>query len=227
MSVPRQLNVDTAARDWLDERLQSIETHLDEDVLAVYGPVGFGLDHRIRNALVSLGSQRDGLLVILDTPGGTVEVVERIASVIRSLYKGVRFLIPDRAMSAGTVLVMSGDAILMDFFSCLGPIDPQVERDGRYVPALSYLAQFDGLVKKSEEGTLTTAELVLLKEPDLAELRFISTSNPGAPQSLRRSRRGSRRTSGRPLGQRVRGRGPTTTWGTIWSPPTRRGQPTT
>lgn len=40
------------------------------------------------------------------------------------------------------------------------------------VPALSYLEQFDRLVKKSAAGTLTTAEIALLSKLDLAELHF-------------------------------------------------------
>jgi hypothetical protein len=73
-------------------------------------------------------------------------------------------------MSAGTILVMSGDEILMDYHSCLGPIDPQVERDGRLIPALSYLSQYEDLIEKSQSGGLSTAELVLLQKLDLAEL---------------------------------------------------------
>lgn len=73
-------------------------------------------------------------------------------------------------MSAGTVLAMSGDAILMDHFSCLGPVDPQVERDERLVPALSYLAQYKRLIERAEQGRLTSAELALLEDLDLAEL---------------------------------------------------------
>ncbi|MXW95338.1 MAG: hypothetical protein F4110_07450 [Acidimicrobiaceae bacterium] len=73
-------------------------------------------------------------------------------------------------MSAGTVLVMSGDAILMDYHSCLGPIDPQLVIDDHLVPALSYLAQYERLIEKSNHGSLSTAELVLLGKLDLAEL---------------------------------------------------------
>lgn len=73
-------------------------------------------------------------------------------------------------MSAGTVLAMSGDDILMDYFSCLGPIDPQLERDDRLVPALSYLSQFEALIEKSRNEMLSTAELILLEKLDLAEL---------------------------------------------------------
>ena len=68
-------------------------------------------------------------------------------------------------MSAGTVLAMSGDEILMDYHSCLGPIDPQLERDDHLVPALSYLAQYEHLIEKSMNGALSTAELVLLNKP--------------------------------------------------------------
>lgn len=42
----------------------------------------------------------------------------------------------------------------------LGPIDPQVRNDRQwYVPALGYLEQYERLVQKSADGTLTTAEL--------------------------------------------------------------------
>ncbi len=73
-------------------------------------------------------------------------------------------------MSAGTVLAMSGDEIWMDYHSCLGPIDPQVERAGRLEPALSYLTQYARLIEKSRREALSTAELVLLSKLDLAEL---------------------------------------------------------
>ena len=108
--------------------------------------------------------------MILDTPGGVVEVVERIVRVLRQHHGEVKLIIPDRAMSAGTVLAMSGDDILMDYHSCLGPIDPQLEKDGRLVPALSYLSQFETLIRKSQNESLSTAEAVLLQKLDLAEL---------------------------------------------------------
>lgn len=75
-------------------------------------------------------------------------------------------------MSAGTVLVMSGDAIHMDYASTLGPVDPQVKnRADQWVPALGYLEQYARLARKSEDGTLTTAELTyLIQNFDPAEL---------------------------------------------------------
>lgn len=58
---------------------------------------------------------------------------------------------------------MCGDAIHMDYFSVLGPIDPQVERpDGKMIPALGYLEKYKELIDKSVSGNLTTAEMTFL-----------------------------------------------------------------
>ena len=59
---------------------------------------------------------------------------------------------------------------MMDHLSCLGPIDPQIEREGKLVPALSYLNQFERLNLKAQDGALTTAEYALLNKLDLGEL---------------------------------------------------------
>jgi ClpP class serine protease len=67
---------------------------------------------------------RKKLAVLLTTGGGVVEVLPRIVDTFRRHYDVVDFIVPNYAFSAGTVLVMSGDAIHMDSYSRLGPIDP-------------------------------------------------------------------------------------------------------
>ncbi|WP_420621890.1 SDH family Clp fold serine proteinase [Candidatus Poriferisodalis sp.] len=147
-----------------------MEEMLDADGLTIISPMQQGVEHRAKIAIEARQDRRDNLFVIIDTPGGVVEVVERIVRVFRQHYAEVQFIVPDKAMSAGTVLVMSGDHILMDYHSCLGPIDPQLVLDNRLVPALSYLTQYEKLIAKSENESLSTAELVLLQKLDLAEL---------------------------------------------------------
>src|SRR5690606_29182805 len=62
-------------------------------------------------------------------------------------YQLVDFVVPNFAYSAGTVLVLSGDEIYMDYYSVLGPIDPQFETEqGKWAPGLGYLAKYDELV---------------------------------------------------------------------------------
>lgn len=110
--------------------------------------------------------------MILETTGGFMDVAERIALVLRHHYQQVSYLVPSHAMSAGTILVMSGDAIYMDYASMLGPIDPQIQTaDGSWVPALGYLEMYERLIEKDRKGELTSAEMTYLVENfDPAEL---------------------------------------------------------
>ena len=161
----------------MTDALVHIEKSHGADVLALFGPLLFTVDDRVRIGLEGLhGTRRKRLLVILDTPGGSIDVAERIVNITRHFYPDhVAFLVPDRAMSAGTILAMSGDEIWMDYYSCLGPIDPQVEVGGpdgpRLVPALAYLEQYKRMQDLASKGRLTQADALMLSKLDLAELR--------------------------------------------------------
>ena len=148
----------------LNRRLRAIEAHLDADVMTCIHPIQQPMDDLIRDYVEDIKDRRERLLVILETNGGSIETAERIADTLRYHYpKEVSFLVPNYAMSAGTVLVMSGDTIYMDYYSVLGPIDPQVRnRDGVFVPALGYLDKYQELIKKSDKGKLSPAELAFL-----------------------------------------------------------------
>lgn len=65
--------------------------------------------------------------IMLNSPGGFAEVTEAIVGMLRSEFNSVRFAIPNMAKSAATLMALSGDELLMDHRSELGPIDPQVE----------------------------------------------------------------------------------------------------
>ncbi|MDE0308151.1 MAG: hypothetical protein OXI87_25180 [Albidovulum sp.] len=110
--------------------------------------------------------KRDELIVVLETVGGYMETVERLVAVMRAHYRHVSFVIPNYAYSAGTVLALSGDKIFMDYYSVLGPIDPQYrESDGNRVPGYGYLAKFKEITKainESEDLTDCRAELAYL-----------------------------------------------------------------
>lgn len=156
----------------LDRHLDEIEKALDRDAVAIYGPIVHGLETLVRDAIERLDNRNAAkrAVIIVNTQGGTVEVIERMVDTIRTFYDDVTFIVPDRAMSAGTIFVMAGDSIMMDYFSRLGPIDPQLQKDDGFVPALSYLIQYERLIQKDREGKLTNAEYALLSKFDLAEL---------------------------------------------------------
>jgi hypothetical protein len=138
------------------------------------GPIQWGCGDQVRIAIErkELKNKRGKKLVImLTTVGGYIEVVQRIVDIIRKYYDIIDFIIPNYAYSAGTVLAMSGDAIYMDYYGRLGPIDPQIEnRNGNNVPALGYLEQYSRLIKKADEGKINGGEIQILLNFDQAEL---------------------------------------------------------
>ena len=161
----------------LKKNATQLEKEMDSHVLTWWGPLQPPVDRLIRHAIeyrVKEGPRRRRLTVVLQTPGGYIETAERIANTFRRHYSWISYVVPNQAMSAGTVLVMSGDEIWMNYFSTLGPIDPQVERrDGRegLIPALGYLAKYKELVEKSRNGTITSAEAAFFVQNfDAAEL---------------------------------------------------------
>jgi hypothetical protein len=173
------LSLNALAEDKIEDLLVSIEDKLNADILYLSGPMMGNLERVFLNRIESLKDdgakhnlERDAIYIILTTEGGSAEVVERLVNILRHNYSIVNFIVPDYAYSAGTIFCMSGNKIYMDYFSVLGPIDPQVEtKEGKLVAALGYLDKVEELIKKANEGTLSDAEFVILKEFNLAELK--------------------------------------------------------
>lgn len=156
------------------QRLLKLEDKFDSDVVYFYGEIHQAVDRYFRDFIEKLrseGNNRRRLTIVLNTPGGSTETTEKLVLIIRYHYKEVFFVVPDYAMSAGTVWCMSGDKIFMDYSSSLGPIDPQVLTETKYVPALGYLDKVQELIVKSKNEELSQAEFIMLRELDLAELR--------------------------------------------------------
>jgi membrane-bound ClpP family serine protease len=174
---------DNLLKEELTKRLSNLEQHLSADVMSYTGAIHEGLTAKILAVIEDLAQSKDKhdtLYIILTTTGGSAHAVDIYVNIIRHHYKNVNFIVPEFAYSAGTIFCMSGDNIYMDYYSVLGPIDPQVQnKDGRWVAALGYLDKIKELLDKakpkSEENpngdSLTNAEFLILKDFDLAELR--------------------------------------------------------
>lgn len=169
----RVQELDKHVKDLLNERIVALEEYFDGDCIFYYGLIFPSLEKRFRQFIELL--QEDGnnlkrLIVFLNTPGGSAETAEKMVELIRYHYSGVYFVIPDEAMSAGTIFCLSGNKIYMDYSSSLGPIDPQVFNGKDWVPALGYLDQVEKMIEKSANNQLTEAEFIILQNQDLAML---------------------------------------------------------
>lgn len=82
----------------LDTHITAIEDKMSGDVLAFLGPLAFGVEGFIRTAIEETKNKRRKLIVVLETSGGYVEVVQRIADTLRHHYRRIEFVIPDYAI---------------------------------------------------------------------------------------------------------------------------------
>lgn len=78
--------------------------------------------------LLHIVPKASDLDLLLHTPGGDIDAAEKLISMVRTRVGAgrLRIIVPDFAKSAGTLMALGADAILMSDASELGPIDPQI-----------------------------------------------------------------------------------------------------
>ncbi len=80
-----------------------------------------------------------GLDLLLHTSGGSIAATESIVDYLRKMFRDdIRAIVPQIAMSAGTMLACSCKQIIMAKHSNLGPIDPHLSG----VPAHGVIREF-------------------------------------------------------------------------------------
>lgn len=85
-----------------------------------------------------------GLAIVLHTPGGQTNATETVVSYLRSKFTDIEVIVPALAMSAGSMISLAADRIVMGRQSQLGPIDPQLALpNGLNISARAVTEQFD------------------------------------------------------------------------------------
>lgn len=85
-----------------------------------------------------------GLDLILHTPGGDLSATEQIIKYLKSCFGGnIRAIIPQMAMSAGSMIAVSCKSVVMGKQSSLGPFDPQLNG----IPCQSALREFNKAIE--------------------------------------------------------------------------------
>lgn len=107
------------------------------------------------------GSKLD---IVLETPGGSAEVVEDFVRITRSKYDDISVIVPGWAKSAGTMFAMAADHVLMGPTSALGPIDAQIPDGDKLISADEYIDGLEAIVKKTEvDHSLNPAYIPILQ----------------------------------------------------------------
>lgn len=106
------------------------------------GVPGVQVDDADKNGFMTVihgMDRKKGLDLLLHTPGGNTAATESLVDYLRSMFDtNIRAIVPQLAMSAGTMIACASNEIVMGAHSSLGPIDPQY--GGR--PAHGVLEEF-------------------------------------------------------------------------------------
>lgn len=116
--------------------LEYMHQYTGRNVIAYYsafiqkpGIDGTAIDENDKNAFMQTvcGLDRSkGLDLILHTQGGSLAPTESIVYYLKKMFgNNIRAIVPQIAMSAGTMIALSTKEIIMGKESNLGPIDPQ------------------------------------------------------------------------------------------------------
>ena len=88
------------------------------------------------------------LTLVLHTPGGVTNAAETVVDYLRSKFTDIEVIVPTYAMSAGTMISLAANRIVMGRQSQLGPIDPQFVMGQRAQSARAIVDQFEEAKKE-------------------------------------------------------------------------------
>ena len=119
--------------------------------------------------------------LLLQSPGGDIDVAEKIVNLCRSRSESFRVIVAESAKSAATLIALASDEILMSDTSELGPIDPQVTiatpQGPIQRPAQSFLDGLEAIKDQvRQDGELSPVHYPLLANLDPALLDFCGKS---------------------------------------------------
>lgn len=125
---------------------------------------------------IDLSNKDYSLDLLLHTPGGSPEAAADVIRVCRSYSKRFRVIIPNAAMSAGTLIAMGSDEIIMSDTSKLGPIDPQMifvqSKDVAIMrPAKSFIDAYFDLINSARA-------FIAQKQPATPFLHLLDRQDP-------------------------------------------------
>lgn len=124
---------------------------------------------------IQSGSDLD---LMLHTPGGDIDAAEKLISIVRTRVGigRLRVIVPDYAKSAGTLMALGADEILMSDTSELGPIDPQIDLNDGHGNLIthsvqSYLDAYEAHSAVLQKDPTNIAARVMLGKLDPATLK--------------------------------------------------------
>ena len=131
----------------------------------------------------------EGMELLLHTPGGSIDAAEKLIRMVRSKVGEAEFriIVPEFAKSAGTLMVLGADRVVMSDMSELGPIDPQLPFPDsygkvRWQAVQNYLDAYDEYTRTLTEQPDNVAAQMMLGKLDPAIVKLCQAVRKRAEQ---------------------------------------------
>ena len=123
--------------------------------------------------------------LLLHTGGGSIDAAEKM---VRMLWSKVnptafRIIVPDFAKSAGTIMVLGSDRVVMSYMSELGPIDPQTLLFDKWQSVQNYLDSYDTHAETLKMDPDNIVAQIMLGKLDPATIKLCRAAKNRARQS--------------------------------------------
>jgi len=173
--ILNEINKEGGTHDIIRRKyLKKLSQHTNRNVIAYYSgwlqkpnapnlSINDNDKNGLMNAIHGLDYSR-GLDLVLHTPGGETAATESIVDYLRRIFGvNIRAIIPQLAMSAGTMIACSCKEIIMGKQSSLGPIDPQIMG----IPAHGILEEFKQAAEeiKLDQSKMAVWQPIIAKYP--------------------------------------------------------------
>ena len=173
---PRTLGHPTqSSKFWAKEKdrylrqllIGDVEQITGRELVVYYAQLSEAINHTDPDDLSEIleGLKTKDIDLVIQTPGGMVDAVEKFVAVLRQRVSSYRVIVPSWAKSGGTVIAMSSSEILLGVNSELGPIDPQM-----YLPDLGPVpCEFVSRDEGQERVIRDIADAAVTRMRDLAK----------------------------------------------------------
>jgi hypothetical protein len=126
--------------------------------------------------------------LLLHTPGGFVDSVEKCVSVLRLLGVKYRVIIPSFAKSGGTLIALSAKEILLGVNSELGPVDAQMSTSEYSSVSAEYIANDESQPKILQEIAKTNVERGKNLAEKYLQIIFAPKTSTPTPENIEKSK---------------------------------------
>lgn len=140
--------------------LSDLREVTQKETIVYFSQLSEGINHTDADDLSEIieGLTTPHVDIIIQTPGGDVDAVEKIITLLKCRLESYRVIVPSWAKSGGTAIAISSDEILLGVNSELGPIDPQMRVPGFGFVPCQFVANDDSQPSLISQTALNSVE---------------------------------------------------------------------